>query len=513
MRNRKSLGKSTFLSFIEFKKAFNSVDRILLLHKLSKIGIVGKIYNAISSLYKDPKSRVILNNMATDWFDCPLGLKQGDIISPTLFAIYINDLAEEIKESGIGIEIDHDLVLGCLLYADDIVLLSDSETDLQALLNIVNVWCSKWRLEVNLLKTNVMHIRKKQCRRSDFNFLFEGKTVDYCENYKYLGITVNVHLNFEKSTEDLCEGAGRALSGIITKMIKNGGFPLNVYKILYESCVCSITDYGSEILGFNEHNSLEKIHNRAIRSFLGLGKNTPIPGMRAEMGWLEPRSRTQTKMIRMLHRLVCMSDSRLTKKIFLWDFKLTEQSRISTWGREARDILTRNNLNQIFQISIFDLKSIIENLKESLLKKDQFKIRQQCSMPKLRTYNLIADFSSPKMYLHKPLSFIQRKFLAKTRLGVLQLRIETGRYERPKLNAEQRICKQCSLDSVENEAHFILECPRHSFQRDQLFSQIDNESFPQFSGSEKLKFLLNNSDIVKQTSQFIIDAFDNRITH
>ena len=147
------------------------------------------------------------------------------------------------------------------------------------------------------------------------------------------------------------------------------------------------------------------------------------------------------------------------------------------------------------------------------MKKDEFKIQQQCSMPKLRTYNLIADFSSPKMYLHKPLSFIQRKFLAKTRLGVLQLRIETGRYERPKLNAEQRICKQCSLDSVENEAHFILECPRHSFQRDQLFSQIDNESFPQFSGSEKLKFLLNNSDIVKQTSQFIIDAFDNRITH
>ena len=352
-----------------------------------------------------------------------------------------------------------------------------------------------------------------QCRRSGFNFIFEGKTVDYCQNYKYLGIIVNEHLNFEKSNQDLCEGARRALSGIITKIIKNGGFPLKVYKILYESCVCSITDYGSEILGFHEHPSLEKIHNRAIRTFLGLGKNTPIPGIRAEMGWLEPRSRTQTKMIRMLHRLVCMPDSRLTKKIFLWDFNLTETSRISTWGKEARDILTRNNLNQIFQTSIFDLKSIIDELKVSLLNKDQLKFKQQCAMPKLRTYNLIADFSSPKMYLNKPLSFIQRKFLAKTRLGVLQLRIETGRYERPKTPAEQRICKQCSLDSVETEAHFILECPRHSFQREHLFSQIRNEAFPLFSDSEKLIFLLNNSDTVKQTSQYIIDAFDNRLIH
>ena len=92
-------------------------------------------------------------------------------------------------------------------------------------------------------------------------------------------------------------------------------------------------------------------------------------------------------------------------------------------GKEAREVLTRNNLNQIFNTNIFDLKSTIETSKETLLSQDKQKIKNQCSMPKLRTYNLIADFSSRKMYLLKPLSFILRKFLAKTRLGVLQLRI------------------------------------------------------------------------------------------
>ena len=89
--------------------------------------------------------------------------------------------------------------------------------------------------------------------------MFENKKVEYCEKYKYLGVTLNQNLNFDKTTEELTGAAGRALGGIITKMIKNGGFPLKVYKILYESCVCSISDYGSEILGFHQYDSIEKL--------------------------------------------------------------------------------------------------------------------------------------------------------------------------------------------------------------------------------------------------------------
>ena len=513
LRNRKSLGKSTFLSFIDFKKAFDSVDRTLLLHKLSKIGIVGKIYNAIASLFRNPKSRVILNNIATDWFNCPIGVKQGDIISPTLFAIYINDLAEELRVSGIGIDIGNELKLNCLLYADDIVLLAESEIELQNLLNIVNSWCAKWRLEVNLLKTNIMHIRKKQCPQSEFEFRFEDKIVDYCSNYRYLGITVNQHLSFEKSTEDLCDSANRSLSGIITKMIKNGGFPLIVYRTLYDSCVCSITDYGSEVFGFHEYKSREMIHNRAIRMFLGVSKTAPTAGVRAELNWLEPRSRTQTKMVRMLHRLVNMPDSRITKKIFLWDAKLAADSKLTTWVTEVNEVLDRNNLRDIFKNNIFDLKSTVERLNSSLFKKDHQKLKTQCSSkPKLRTYNLISDFPLENPFLLKPLTFIQRKFLSKIRLGVLQLRIETGRYERPKKPADERICKQCSMAEVEDEAHFLLKCPRHSLLRSTLLEKIYDPNFEMLNVTEKLKFLLNNPSIVKQTAQFVIDAYDNRST-
>ena len=213
----------------------------------------------------------------------------------------------------------------------------------------------------------------------------------------------------------------------------------------------------------------------------------------------------------MLHRLVNMPDTRLTKKIFLWDAKLAEESKITTWVTEVNEVLDRNNLRAIFKNNIFDLKSTISTLNSSLLKKDHHKLKIQCSTkPKLRTYNLISDFPLENAFLLKPLTFIQRKFLSKIRLGVLQLRLETGRYERPKKPANERICKQCSLLEVEDEAHFLLDCPRHSLLRRKLLEQICDENFEMLNVTEKLKFLLNNPSIVKQTAQFIIDAYDNR---
>ena len=73
-------------------------------------------------------------------------------------------------------------------------------------------------------------------------------------------------------------------------MIKNGGFPLNVYKILFDSCVCSVTDYGSEVWGYKEYESIRKIQLKASRAYLGVPKQAAIPAILSEMNWIEPRA-------------------------------------------------------------------------------------------------------------------------------------------------------------------------------------------------------------------------------
>ena len=219
LRNRKALGKETFLCFIDYQKAFDSVDRNLLLFKLHNIGVTGFMYKAISSLYSNPRSRIILQDYNTDYFDCPIGVKQGDCLSPTLFSIFINDLSFEIKNSNIGINIDIEdiagnidiAVLNILLYADDIVLFAENEEDLQSLLYIVQVWCEKWRLQINLAKTNILHVRTKRKMQSKYVFVFNKHPVTYCKFYKYLGCYINEHIDYDYTAKMQSDSAGRPL--------------------------------------------------------------------------------------------------------------------------------------------------------------------------------------------------------------------------------------------------------------------------------------------------------------
>ena len=475
LRNRKAKGKETFLCYIDYKKAFDSVDRNLLMFKLSNIGVTGNMYNAISSLYLNPRSRVILQDYCTDYFDCPIGVKQGDCLSPTLFSIFINDLALEIKESNIGVNIEVEdiaenievIVLNILLYADDIVLFAENEEDLQSLLFIVQIWCKKWRLEVNLSKTNIHHIRPKRKVQSKFVFLLNNRPVTYCKSYKYLGFYINEHLDYNYTSEMHNDSAGRALSSIITKMIKNKGFPFSIYSILYRACVCSISQYGSEIIGYEKYDSAFKLHLRAARAFLGLPKNVASFGLISELDWLLPQFQSQIKMIQHFGRIVCTPSNRLLYRIYVWDRNLTESGEIVTWSSEVKSILYQHNLAQIFDDEqIFRTKEITLKLKTSMYEMQQQILRNECkNKPKLRTFMLFKDFGPLPPHVGKPLSFVERKSISRLRLGILPLRIETARYARPILPENQRVC-YCESGEIESEYHAMFSCSKYDSLRD-----------------------------------------------
>ena len=129
-----------------------------------------------------------------------------------------------------------------------------------------------------------------------------------------LRTTINQFLDFEITAEAQCNSAGRALSAIITKMIKNSGFPYNVYTNLIDSCVNSITDYGGSVIGFNQNEGPLRIHMRAARAFLGVPKNGVKCAILSEIDWLLPKYRTRLRMIRQLHRMLRMDNDRLSEK-------------------------------------------------------------------------------------------------------------------------------------------------------------------------------------------------------
>ena len=87
------------------------------------------------SLNQNVSSCVRINGHCTDWFENTCGLRQGCSLSPLLFNMSIDDLVGKIKATGKGIQIDDDL-LCILLYANDIVLMADNESDLQYMLDV-----------------------------------------------------------------------------------------------------------------------------------------------------------------------------------------------------------------------------------------------------------------------------------------------------------------------------------------------------------------------------------------
>ncbi len=99
------------------------------------------------------------------WFNVTAGVRQGDVLSPTLFSLYINNLVQNVIDTNIGIHID-DYIIGILLYADEICLTAESEADLQKLLDIVDRWCEQWIMQVNQDKSNVVHFRKQSQPRT-----------------------------------------------------------------------------------------------------------------------------------------------------------------------------------------------------------------------------------------------------------------------------------------------------------------------------------------------------------
>ena len=258
IRNQFAKSKPLFTSFIDLKKAFDWVDRDLLMYRLLTYGINGNIYNAIKSLYQHTMPSVHLNEYMSEWFPVTSGVKQGDNLSPILFCLYINDLTLTLKENNIGVNIDgHTICI--LLYADD----------LQTLLDIAQDWCYKWKLNINVEKSKVMHFRPDKKKQSNVNFSFGDMPLQYCESYKYLRIYLDPHLKFNCCIKTLADSGGRALGSLLSKFKHLKDVRYKAYTKMYTSQISTILEYCSSIWAHTKASECDLVQNRAMQYFTG----------------------------------------------------------------------------------------------------------------------------------------------------------------------------------------------------------------------------------------------------
>ncbi len=107
IRNRQAKKLPTFAAFVDMQKAFDWVDRDLLFLKLLINNIDGNVYNAIKAMYSNTTAIMRINGFEIELFSWDAVVRQGDVLSTTLFSIYIHDLAKEIKCMNLGIPVDN----------------------------------------------------------------------------------------------------------------------------------------------------------------------------------------------------------------------------------------------------------------------------------------------------------------------------------------------------------------------------------------------------------------------
>ena len=505
IRNRKRKKLATFLAFVDFEKAFDRVDRALLLHKLGKLGLGPKILSSISNIYSSCQSCVILNRHLTESFPSQVGVRQGDTLSPTLFNIYINDLAECLNNSRKGIKLNESLEVTSLFYADDLVIMAETNENLQSLLNILHKWCQQWRMSINIGKTKVIHFRNKTQVRSNFTFKVGNANIEMTDKYKYLGLILDEHLDFSNTASFIAGSAGRALGAVCTKFSQMKGMGYNTYTKLYETGVAPILDYGSDIWGFQKFSQISAIQNRAIRFFLGTHRFASNVAVNGDMGWTSCETRRHIAMLRFWNRVIGMEDDRLTKKIFMWDYQ--ERRSVGSWNSDVFKIFDKIGKLDIYQnrcmINIQHAKTILKSLDKHVWSEN---VEQ---LPKLRFYRRFKFSNECDPYVYKVSNRAHRSIMAQLRSGVLPLRVETGRFTQIPL--EFRLCIFCESNNIEDEVHFIFECSLYDNIRRRFFDKLQqfHPSWPNLNVDQKL-LLLMSKEFVKDTAEFVHQCFVTR---
>ena len=110
----------------------------------------------IKSIYNNTKCPVKINNKTINLFNYEQGVQQGNPLSPLLFNLYINDIFEVLKNDSL-LTLNGQQYFNALMYADDLIIMSTTQEDLQKSLHALNDYCQKWKLNVNHKKNSQKH--------------------------------------------------------------------------------------------------------------------------------------------------------------------------------------------------------------------------------------------------------------------------------------------------------------------------------------------------------------------
>ena len=223
-------------------------------------------------------------NAFSDCFSVVSGVRQGGVLSAKFWAVYMDDLVLELRQTCKGCHLI-DLFIACILYADDVCLLAPSRKSMQILLDICSKYALSWCIKYNERKTKVIYFGKDFESFSCSPLLLNGAPIDFVKEWKYLGVTLKSDRHFTCSAQKPRSAFYRSTNSILN--VLKGPSEAVQMNLLYSICVPILT-YACDVIVYHsrEMESLHVAVNDAIRRIFSYNRWESIKTLRKSFGYL-----------------------------------------------------------------------------------------------------------------------------------------------------------------------------------------------------------------------------------
>ena len=263
-----SRDSSVYVALLDYSKAFDTISHSGLFIKLMERNVPLCFLLVIVFWYSLMNYECRWGQSCSDSFSVKCGSKQGGILSPDFFSVYINDLIKILRMMSIGCHILK-YFIASILFADDMTLLAPTRNSMQQLLDVCADYCVKFCLKFNVNKTKMLVFGKMYAVTNSLaTFCLNGDTIEYVDSCKYLGFHIRSGSKFKISVkEDLC-GFFASASSILSCVARPRENVL--IHLLYSNCVPKLT-YGAAAkdLSSSEKQQLNVAVNNVVRRIFG----------------------------------------------------------------------------------------------------------------------------------------------------------------------------------------------------------------------------------------------------
>ena len=471
-------GSTVYTCFLDTSKAFDVVWHIGIFVKLYELGVNGKLWRVIVAAYTDMTSAVWYDGIISKSYPVKQSVRQGGVLSPWLYLLFINDLLVELRNSGIGARVC-DEWCGAVVQADDMALIALTICGLQCMMDICNTYSQKWRYSYNSTKSKItVHGEKeavKKKRQLTCKWYLGSEQVLEFDDVTHVGIIISKNMCNSKGIKEACSKGRGCFMGLAGSGVRPSGLsPITIGK-LYKTIVLPRALYGCELwngLTVDSKVRLERMHRFCMKIAQGLNDRVRTDMVMALIGMHPIMAEIEKRKLLFLGSILRLPSEDISKKIlvfkmsrYMMDPTLVKTGYVPDMFEILAELDLMTHIERYFQESVFPGKPLWKAIvNKAINTREEMKYNQRINTDQdfVEFRKVVPSITSGRLW--KMSRRIPRSW---RHFHWLVASLVTAHLD------DNMLCELCGMKLQNQMKHLIVECDGLEGQRNDMWNEID----------------------------------------